>query len=168
MALRGRPPKDREDWMEKVAELMVKEHMSFSNASQALGRRYETAAEELVDRYSDAFQNVLDAIGFKFYSRIGDNPMLTKGVLAGVLMTAVTKLGEQDNWQSIHMPGKLLADIMGWYPLADESNRPILANLTQRDIDELKAKAAAEAKRQAEESKQVQVVFVDTGSGKAN
>lgn len=158
MALKGRPPKDREDWMERVAELMVKEHMTFTSASMALGRKYETAQEEFADRYSEAFQSVMDAIEFKFYSRIGDNPLLTKGVLAGALMTAIRRLGESDQWASVHMPGKLLADVMGW--TEQKASVPVLANLTQADID----RARAELKAQEEQaSKPVQVVVVANG-----
>lgn len=162
MALKGRPPKAREDWMESVAELMVREHMTFTSASMALGRKYQTAQEEFADRYCEAFQNVLDAIEFKFYSRIGDNPLLTKGVLAGALMTAIRRLGEQDAWGSVHMPGKLLADLMGW--TSQTPDAPVLANLSQKDIDELKLKVAEAQRLQEEEAKTpqpVKVVIVD-------
>lgn len=156
MALRGRPPKQREDWMESVADLMVKEHMSFTSACMAIGRTYKTGAEEMADRYSDAFQNVLDAVTFKFYARIGDNPLLTKGVLAGVLLTAVRRLGESDSWDKIAVPGKLLADMMGWTEHTPEA--PVFANLTQTDIEALRAKVA-KAEEEARQ-KPTQIVIV--------
>src|ERR1700688_4266257 len=114
MGLRGPKARGQEDWMVPVADLMVQEHMNFSAACMALGVKFDNSASERSVQYSEAFQNILDAISFRFYARIGDNPLLTKGVLAGTLMTAIRRLGEMDQWDKLAMPGKLLADLMGW------------------------------------------------------
>jgi hypothetical protein len=124
--------------MVPVADLMVQEHMNFSAAAQALGVKFDNSASERAVQYSEAFQNILDAISFRFYARIGDNPLLTKGVLAGTLMTAIRRLGEMDQWDKLSMPGKLLADLMGW--LDTKEDQPVIGNLTQAEIDVLKAK----------------------------
>lgn len=162
MGLRGPKPQGEAPWMRAVAELMIKEHMSFTSACMAMGVKFETGQEELVVQYSDEFQNLLDAISYKFYARIGDNPLLTKGVLAGVLMTAVRRLGEQGDWSAVHMPGKLLADLMGWTD--EHTDKPVLANLSQREIDELKVKVAEAQKAQDEAqnvAQPVKVIIVD-------
>lgn len=158
MGLRGPKARGQEDWMVSVAELMVQEHMSFSSAAQALGVKFLNSVDERAAQYSEAFQNILDALTFKFYARIGDNPLLTKGVLAGTLVTAIRRLGEQDLWDKVAMPGKLLADLMGW--TEQRPDAPVLANLTQTEIDQLKAKVAEAAQKQAEQAKAVQAVPV--------
>lgn len=172
MGLRGPKPKGQEDWMIPVAELMVKEHMNFTSACMAMGRKYTSGQDELADQYSDAFQNVLDGISYKFYARIGDNPLLTKGVLAGVLMTAVRRLGEAGDWSSVHMPGKLLADVMGW--TGDSQDAPVLANLTEKDLKALEEQAALKLKEQTaaetaqSEKKSEETVKVVALTGKPN
>lgn len=154
MGLRGKPARGQEDWMVPVADLMVKEGMSFTSACMAQGKKFTTGQEEHEAKYSDVFQNILDALTFKFYARIGGNPLLTKDVLAGTLMTAVRRLGESEQWEKIAMPGKLLSDLMGW--TKDSANVPVFANLTQREIDEIRAKLREEE----DEPKQVQVVVL--------
>jgi hypothetical protein len=152
MGLRGPKARGQEDWMLRVAELMVQEHMSFSAACLALGQKFDNSASERSAQYSDAFQNILDAISFRFYARIGDNPLLTKGVLAGTLMTAMRRLGEMDQWDKLAVPGKLLADLMGW--LETKEDAPVIGNLTQNDIDKIRA----DLKAQEEAVKTVVVV----------
>jgi hypothetical protein len=127
---------------------MVQECMSFSAASLALGVKFENTSDERATQHSEAFQNILDALSYRFYARIGDNPLLTKGVLAGTLMTAIRRLGEMDQWDKVSMPGKLLADLMGWTEKAPEDAK-VIGNLTQSDIDKLRAdlKAAEELEK---------------------
>lgn len=165
MGLRGPKARGQEDWMVPVADLMVQEHMSFSSACQALGQKFDSTASERASQYSDSFQNILDAISFRFYARIGDNPLLTKGVLAGSLMTAIRRLGEMDQWDKLAMPGKLLADLMGWTNVQPDA--PVVGNLTQAEYDALKAKIAEAKQKQASETEVVSVVVID-GSGTPN
>jgi len=136
MGLRGPKARNQQDWMVPVAELMIQEFMSFSAACLALGVKFENTADERATQHSEAFQNILDALSYRFYARIGDNPLLTKGVLAGTLMTAIRKLGEMDQWDKVAMPGKLLADLMGWLEVKED--QPVIGNLTQADIDKLR------------------------------
>jgi hypothetical protein len=155
--------------MLSVADLMVQEHMSFSHACQALGVKFDTTAAERASQYSEAFQNILDALSFKFYARIGDNPLLTKGVLSGTLMTAIRHLGEQGKWAEVHMPGKLLADLMGWLETTTEA--PVLGNLTQADIDRIRKdlKDAEEKQREADQKgTPVHVILVGEPGKKPN
>jgi len=137
MGLRGPKARDQEDWMLPVAELMIQETMSFSAACQALGTKFDNSASERAAQYSEAFRNILDALEFRYFARTGDNPLLTKGYLAGRLVWAIDELARQGQADKIAMPGKLLADLMGW--LEEAPNTPVLANLTQEDIDRVRA-----------------------------
>lgn len=125
-----------------VAELMVTEHMSFSAACQALGQAFDTSASERAAQYSEAFQNVLDALSYKIHARTGDNPFLTKGFIKGVLVTAIRRLGEMDQWDKVSIPAKLIVDIEGWSKVPTDA--PVVGNLSQKDLDELKAKLLEE------------------------
>lgn len=136
-----------------VAELMTQEHMNFSNACMALGVKFDNTAAERAAEYCEEFRNVLNAINFKFYASIGDNPLLTKSVLAGTLMTAVRRLGEMDQWDKIAVPGKLLAELMGWTEHTEDA--PVIGNLTQSDIDKIRADL------KAQESEVKNIVVVD-------
>lgn len=161
MPISGRPPKNREDWMVPVAELMTTEHMSFSSACQALAVKFESSTAERAAQYCEPFRNVLNALGFKYHALVGDNPLLTKGYLAGVLVDSIRRLMEQDQPDRVAVPGKLLADLMGWLEVLPET--PVLANLTQDDIERLRAEVKAKEAEQAKIAQAVQVVVVDGG-----
>lgn len=149
MGLRGPKARNQQDWMVPVAELMIQEFMSFSAAALALGIKFDNTADERASQHSEAFQNILDALTFKFYARIGDNPLFTKGVLTGTLQMAIRKLGESDQWDKVAMPGKLLAELMGWLEKAPEDQKAI-GNLTQADIDKIRADLKAQEEQTGE------------------
>lgn len=166
MGLRGPKARGQEEWMVPVAELMIQEGMSFSAAAQALGIKFDNSAAERAAQYCEAFQNIVDALEFKYYGRTGNNPMLTKGYLAGAYVWALRRLREQDQPDKVATVGRELANLMGWNEEADDS-KPVFANLTQTEINELRAKVeeqkrAAEAEKRAAEGK-VQVVVVPSG-----
>lgn len=156
MGLRGPRARQQEDWMLPVAELMIQETMSFSAACLALGVKFDNTASERAAQYCDAFRNILDALEFKYYARTGDNPLLTKGWLAGKLVWAIDELARQNVPDKIAMPGKLLADIMGWTEEAPDT--PVLANLTQADIEAARAELA---RLEKEATSTVPVVVID-------
>jgi hypothetical protein len=143
-----------------VAELMVQEHMSFSAACQALAVKFDNSAAERAAQYCEPFRNVLNALGFKYHALTGDNPLMTKGFLAGVLVDSIRRLMEQDQPDKVAVPGKLLADLMGWLEIKPDV--PVIANLTQSEIDELRTKVEAE-KAKASQATPVQVVVIDGG-----
>jgi hypothetical protein len=159
VGLRGPKAKGQADWMVPVAELMIQEHMSFSSACQALAVKFDNSAAERTARYCEAFRSVLSALEMRYYALDGDNPLLTKGVLAGILVDALRRLRELDQPDKVAMPGKLLADLMGW--LEQKPDVPVIANLTQTEIDELRTKVEAEKAKQVQP---VQVVIVSDGS----
>lgn len=151
MGLRGPKAKGQFDWMVPVAELMVQEHMSFSAACQALGKTFDNSAAERAAQYAEAFQNILDALNYKLHARTGDNPFLTKGFIKGVLVTAIRRLGESEQWDKVAIPAKLIADMEGWNKT--DAAAPVLLNLTQKEIDDLKAKYAEQLAQESDGTK---------------
>jgi hypothetical protein len=132
--------------MKEVADLMVQEGMGFSLACQSLGKKFDNSQAERAAQYSEAFQNILNALNYRYSASIVDNPLFTKEVIVGTLMRAVRRLEEAQQWDKVAIPAKLVLDAMGWNE--HDQDRPVLLNLTQRDIDELKAKFA---EKQAQE-----------------
>jgi len=151
MGLRGPRAKGQENWMKEVADLMVQEGMGFSLACQALGRKFANSQDERAAQYSEAFQNILNALNYRFSASIVDNPLFTKEVIVGTLMRAVRRLEEAQQWDKVAIPAKLVLDAMGWSK--QDVGTPVLLNLTQKDIDELKAQYAEKAQEAADAAK---------------
>jgi len=158
MGLRGPKGRGQEAWMIPVADLMIQEGMSFSAAAQALGVKWENSAAERAARYCEQFRNILDSLSYRYYASTGDNPLLTKGFMAGVLVWSIRRLQEQDRPDAIATPGKLLADMMGW--LEEKPEAAVVGNLNQADIDRIKAELKA---KQEEEAKGIPVQIIVVG-----
>ncbi len=159
MGLRGPKPQGETPWMRAVAELMVQEAMSFSAACMAMGVNFDNTQAERAAQYCEPFRNILYALEFKYFGDIGDNPLLTKGYLAGRLVWAIDELSRQGQPDKVSMPGKLLADLMGW--LKETPDAPVFANLSQADIDKLRVELKAKQQEQEQTAQTVQVVVVD-------
>ena len=150
MGLRGPKARGQEDWMIPVADLMVQEGMGFSKACQALGVKFDSSAAERAAEYSEAFRNILDALEFRYFARTGDNPLMTKGWLAGRLKWAIDRIAQQDQPDKLSGLAKVLADLMGWFPKEEDASRPVLGNLTQDQINTIKADLEAKQKEQVQ------------------
>jgi hypothetical protein len=75
-------------------------------------------------------------------------------------MTAIRRLGEQEAWEKIAIPAKLVSDILGF--TKDGVEAPVFANLTQKDIDDIRARVKAQQEQVA------QAILVVDGSKPAN
>lgn len=165
MGQRGPRPKGEQEWYRGVAELMVNELMSFSAACQAMGQRFTRAEDEHVHEYSPAFRNLLTGMHIDYFVEIGQNPSIGKEYVKGVAVKTIGKLAEQDQWDKVTVPLKELADVLGL--TKETEDRPVLANLTQAEVDavRLKMKQVEEAQKQIEQAEgtQVRVVVVPGG-----
>jgi len=162
MGLRGPKPRGELDWYKRVAELMVNEFMSFSAACMAVGQKFQTSQEEHVHEHSEAFRNLLTGMHIDYFVEVGQSPAIGKEYVKGVCVTAIRRLGQSDQWDKVGVPLKQLSDVLGL--TKDTEDKPVFANLTQTDIDEIKMKMAEAQKKQDEESqapKPVKVVVVD-------
>ena len=156
MGLRGPKPKGELAWYKPVAELMVNEFMNFSVACQAFGQKFATAQEEHEHEYSPAFRNLLAGIHLDYFVELGAHPGIGKDYVKGVAVAAIRKLAEADQWERVAIPLKQLSDVLG---LGKETvDKPVLANLTQADIDAARAELA---RLEKEASVVTPVVIVD-------
>lgn len=157
MGLRGPKPRGERDWYKQVAELMINEFMSFSQACMALGIKFTTSKEEQEHEFNPAFRNLLTGLHLDYFVEIGENPEIGKSYVKGVAVHSIRKLAEAGQWDKIGIPNKQLADILG---LGKETaDKPVLANLTQADIDKIRAEL--KAKQETESSEKPTVVIVD-------
>jgi hypothetical protein len=141
MGLRGPKAKSEKDWYKQVAGLMVNECMNFSVACQALGLKFSTSQEEREHEYSEAFRNLLTGLHLDFFVEIGANSQIGKEYVKGVAVYTIRKLAESDQFDKMTAPLKELSDVLGL--TRESADTPVLANLTQADIDEVRAKLKA-------------------------
>jgi hypothetical protein len=151
MGLRGPKARGEKDWYKQVAQLMVNECMGFSVACQALGLKFTTSQEEREHEYSEAFRNLLTGLHLDFFVEIGANPQIGKEYVKGVAVYTIRKLAESDQFDKMTAPLKELSDVLGL--TRETADTPVLANLTQADIDEVRAKLKAKDLAQETDSK---------------
>jgi hypothetical protein len=148
MGARGPRPKGELGWYKSVADLMVNEFMNFTQAAMALGIKFETSQEERMHELNPAFRSLLAGMHMEFFIELGEQPGIGKEYVKGVCVTAIRKLAESNQWDKVPIPLKQLSDVLGLSKGVED--RPVLANLTQADIDkirtELKAKEETDKK----------------------
>src|SRR6266481_239561 len=126
MGLRGPKPRGEQDWYKQVAELMINEFMSFSNACMAVGQKFTSSQDEHVHEHSEAFRNLLTGMHLDYFVEVGTNSAIGKEYVKGVAITAIRKLGESDQWDKVGVPLKQLSDVLGL--TKDTLDKPVLAN----------------------------------------
>lgn len=132
----GRPKLESEPWYEAVAELMVREDLSFSASCQANGVKFAQASEERNHERRASFQKIYWGYRNKFHQAIGSDPNLTKEMVMGVLARTIVKLEETKDYDKIATATKTLSDIAGW--TKSEPTMAVVGTLTQAEIDAVK------------------------------
>lgn len=127
--------------MPEAAEIMVREAKSFKEAITQLGVPLTTAEAENVSRRS-TFRKLLARARDRFYLEVGSNPGLTKDKVSGQMQALADKLeaeGESDKAAEVLFK---LSKLKGW--IGEAGNVNVFAGLTQKDIDEMRAKLNGE------------------------
>lgn len=138
----GRPPKVDELWMPSAAELMVRNSMSLAEACTELRVGITTSEIKRVLQ-SKGFQRLLWTARNSFYQEIAANPECSKRAVVGQLHYLAQKLIELGDFDKAGLLLEKVAKIEGW--TGGEGQVNVFANLTQRDIDDMKDKLAKEA-----------------------
>jgi hypothetical protein len=138
------------EWISQACELMVRYDLSLRQAAAELGKDISVEeAEALKDR--KLFKQALEAARLSYYADIGSNPRLTKEVIAGQIYKLAERLtADREDYKASDSLLKL-AKIMGWIN-GEGSAQPVLANLTQDDIDRLRAEIKAKQQPQASDA----------------
>jgi hypothetical protein len=128
-----------ESWMLSVAEIMVKEDVSFRVAAVAIGKLLTPAECSNIER-TKAFQRVLWKVKYRYFEDLGSDPARTKSVLLGQMVHGIDKLLAKGEYKEAVDAALKLAKVE--YNVEDGSVN-VFASLSQSDIDALKAKLKA-------------------------
>jgi hypothetical protein len=123
--------------MAPAAEIMVRENKSFKEAVTDLGIPLNTNDCVIYAR-RNSFKALLRAATAKFHNEIGTDPSLTKDSVAGQLKILADRLMEKGDDDKSAQVLERLAKVKNW--IGEGGNVNIFSGLTQRDIDEMKAK----------------------------
>ena len=145
-----RKPDLLEPWMEDAIQLMIRKDLTLRQAAQQLGHEVSPQeADNIQGRIR--FQDALEEARLKYYAEIGANPRLTKDAIVGQLFVLAQRLAtDHEDAKSADALLKL-AKVQNWTSGEDYKDRPVYANLTQADIDRLRAELRSKQEQQSSE-----------------
>jgi hypothetical protein len=144
-------------------ELIVRRQLSLRQAAQQLGVDITPQqADNIAGRIR--FQDALEDARLAYYAAIAANPKLTKDAVVGQLFVLAQRLAaDREDFKAADALLKL-AKVQGWIN-GEGADKPVLANLTQADIDRVRAEYRAKQQQTASEEKEV---FTGESEGKVN
>jgi hypothetical protein len=143
-----RRPEPLEPWMLEAINLIVRRILTLRQAAQQLG---VAITPQQADNISGRrrFQDALEEARLTYYAEVGSNPRLTKEAVVGQLFTLASRLAEDREDAKATEALFRLAKVMGWIN-GEGGAQPVIANLTQDDIDRLRAEIKAKQEQQKE------------------
>ena len=145
-----RKPEPLEPWMLDAINLIVRRILTLRQAAHQLGVDITPQqADNIQGRIR--FQDALEEARLTYYAEVGSNPRLTKEAITGQLYKLAERLAaDREDYKSADTLLKL-AKVQGWL-YGEGSAQPVLANLTQADIDRLRAEIRAKEQEQQEQA----------------
>ncbi len=147
-----RKPGPLEPWMLEAINLIVRRILTLRQAAQQLG---VDITPQQADNISGRirFQDALEEARLAYYAEVGSNPRLTKEVITGQLYKLAERLAaDREDYKAADALLKL-AKVQGWIN-GEGSAQPVLANLSQADIDRIRGEL--KAKQQQEQASETQ------------
>jgi len=139
----GRPKHDA--WYEQCAEKIVWEGASPMEAAAACGHILTgEEAKRLV--VIPEFQRVLNKVRNEFYAELGRSPSRTKSVVLGRLDVCAQRLMEGAQWDKAAEVLLKMSKVEGW--VGSDTEVSVFAGLTQKEIDEVRARVTQAQKQQ--------------------
>jgi hypothetical protein len=125
---------------------MVKYDLSLRQAAAELGKDVSVEqAEILKDR--KLFKEALESARLAHYAEIGSDPRVTRDAIVGQIFKLAGRLtADREDAKAADSLLKL-AKIQGWIA-GEGADKPVIANLTQDDIDRLRAEIKAKQQQQ--------------------
>ena len=147
-----RKPGPLEPWMLEAINLIVRRILTLRQAAQQLG---VDITPQQADNISGRirFQDALEEARLAYYAEVGSNPRLTKEAVVGQLFTLASRLAADREDAKATEALFRLAKVMGWIN-GEGSAQPVLANLSQADIDRIRGEL--KAKQQQEQASETQ------------
>jgi hypothetical protein len=142
-----RKPDPLEPWMLDAIELIVRRILTLRQAAQQLG---VDITPQQADNISGRirFQDALEEARLKYYAEIGSNPRLTKHAVVGQLFLLALRLTEDREDAKAADALLKLAKVQNWISGEDYKDKPVLGNLSQAEIDRLRAEVNAKQEEQ--------------------
>jgi len=147
-----RKPGPLEPWMLEAINLIVRRILTLRQAAQQLG---VDITPQQADNISGRirFQDALEEARLAYYAEVGSNPRLTKEVITGQLYKLAERLAaDREDYKAADAVLKP-AKVQGWIN-GEGSAQPVLANLSQADIDRIRGEL--KAKQQQEQASETQ------------
>ena len=142
-----RKPDPLEPWMLDAIQLIVRRQLSLRQAASQLG---VDITPQQADNISGRirFQDALEDERLTYYQEIGSDPRLSKDVVVGQLFSLAQTLAVMgEHYKSADVLLKL-AKVQNWTSGEEYKDKPVLANLTQADIDKLRADLRAKQEQE--------------------
>ncbi|HTQ61140.1 MAG TPA: hypothetical protein VMI32_13000 [Candidatus Solibacter sp.] len=148
----SRKPEPLEPWMLDAIELIVRRILTLRQAAQQLGVDITPQqADNIQGRIR--FQDALEEARLKYYQEIGSNPRLTRDVVIGHMFKLAERLAADGEDAKASEALFRIAKVQGWTSGEAPEDKPVYANLTQADIDRLRAEINAKQEQQEQASK---------------
>jgi hypothetical protein len=145
-----RKPEQLEPWMLEAINLIVRQILTLRQAAQQLGVDITPQqADNIQGRMR--FQDALEEARLKYYAAVGANPRLTKEAVAGQLFMLAQRLAADGEDAKAADALLKLAKVQNWTSGEENKDRPVLGNLSQADIDRLRAEVNAKQEEQEQE-----------------
>ncbi len=133
--------------MPEAIQLIVRQILSLRQAAQQLGQEITPQqADNIQGRRR--FQDALEEARLAYYAEVGGNPRLTKDAVVGQLFVLAQRLAADREDAKAADALLKLAKVQNWTSGEDYKDKPVYANLTQADIDRLKAEIKAKQEQQ--------------------
>lgn len=131
------PKKTAEPWYRDVASLMLRDRMPFRAALVTLNIHVSGEEADKVE-HSAAFRKMLDQEQQLLYQELASNPNFNKQSVVGGMLHAVQQLLRAGEFDKAITGFLGIAKIQNW--IGAESNINVMLGVSQRDIDEARAK----------------------------
>jgi hypothetical protein len=147
-----RKPEPLSPWMFDAVELIVRRILTLRQAAQQLGVDITPQeADNIQGRMR--FQDALEEARLKYYAAVGANPRLTKDAVVGQLFMLAQRLAADGEDAKAADALLKLAKVQNWTSGEEYKDKPVYGNLTQADIDRLRAEVNAKEEEQKQASK---------------
>jgi hypothetical protein len=147
-----RKPEPLEPWMLEAINLIVRQILTLRQAAQQLGVDITPQqADNIQGRIR--FQDALEEARLKYYAAVGANPRLTKDAVVGHLFLLAQRLASDGEDAKAADALLKLAKVQNWTSGEEYKDKPVYGNLTQAEIDRLRAEINAKEEEQEQASK---------------
>lgn len=132
-------------WQVQLAQSMIKDDLSMIAAVTRLGLELSNQDCDELSR-DEEFQRLLRAERNRYYRDLAVDPSRDKRTAVGMMLSAIQKLLDEGEWDKAVEGITKLAKLEGW--LAPDGQVSIFANLSAKDLEEVRKRLQEANERQ--------------------